>query len=368
MLSKASFLTFLVVALSLLACGQVTSESIKTASSSPSQDKSYNGTPDDFELRQTEKLLGVRLQNFPEPQGPTKFDDLSPNRPSLQFTAKEQPVSGPTPQPSYERRPIVNAKAPDGSVYEAYCTRDLSAVIAGSHRQSTPDNTRQMYGTHYGYAYTPEDVYIGKRVAGRLQTALFFPDVGSHDTAPHHLAIDNNGMVHLIVADVNIYQDNRLDLYWVIGDPATGKWTAAWLVDRRGFTSSSDPWTGAWANKVNLLWHWEKQGLEGSTDDGIFYLQWQQVGFGRKVRILKGQVSSWAAAVDPQSGRLLLVYSNDDGVYLTSRTEGGTWTRPARLNKSLTGPHDVSVTSVNDGMFIIRTAGQDTREWVVRLL
>jgi len=225
-----------------------------------------------------------------------------------------------------------------------------------------------MYGTHYGYAYTPEDVYIGKRVAGRLQTALFFPDVGSHDTAPHHLAIDNNGMVHLIVADVNIYQDNRLDLYWVIGDPATGKWTAAWLVDRRGFTSSSEPWTGAWANKVNLLWHWEKQGLEGSTDDGVFYLQWQQRGFGRKVRILNGQVSSWAAAVDPQSGRLLLVYSNDDGVYLTSRTEGGTWTRPARLNKSLTGPHDVSVTSVNDGMFIIRTAGQDTREWVVRLL
>ena len=235
MLSKASFLTFLVVALSLFACGQVTSESIKTASSSPSQDKSYNGTPDDFELRQTEKLLGVRLQNFPEPQGPTKFDDLSPNRPSLQFTAKEQPVSGPTPQPSYERRPIVNAKAPDGSVYEAYCTRDLSAVIAGSYRPSTPDNTRQIYGTHYGYAYTPEDVYIGKRVAGRLQTALFFPDVGSHDTAPHHLAIDNNGMVHLIVADVNIYQDNRLDLYWVIGDPATGKWNCAEVSTQQTF-------------------------------------------------------------------------------------------------------------------------------------
>jgi len=61
-------------------------------------------------------------------------------------------------------------------------------------------------------------------------------DVGSYDTAPHHLAIDKKGMVHLIVADVNIFQDNRLDLYWAIGDPATGKWTAAWLLDRRGFT------------------------------------------------------------------------------------------------------------------------------------
>ena len=212
-----------------------------------------------------------------------------------------------------------------------------------------------------------KDVYIGKRVDGRIKTALFFPDVGSHLTAPHHLAIDNKGMVHLIVADVNIFQDNRLDLYWVIGDPGTGKWTAAWLVDRRGFTSSSHPWTGAWTDKVNLLWHWEKQGLEGSPDDGIFYLQWRPGGFGQKVRVVKGQVSSWDAAVDPQSGKVLLVYSNDDGVYVTSRPEGGTWAMPARLNKSLTKPHDVSATSVNDGSFIIRTSYQDTREWVVRL-
>ena len=365
MLRKVLFLTILVVAMTLFVCAQATTESILAAWSSPSQNKPDDGSPDDFEFRQTEKLLGVRLQNFPEPQGTTKFDELLPNRPALQFTVKEQPVSGPTPPPSFETRSIVKAKASDGSVYEAYCTRNSSEVILGSRQPSTAANTRQMYGTHHGYGYTPEDVYIGKRVGSRIKTALFFPDIGSHDTAPHHLAIDNKGMVHLIVADVNIFQENRLDLYWVIGDPATGKWTAAWLVDRRGFTSSSHPWSGAWADKVNLLWHWEKQGLESSPDDGIFYLQWQPGGFGQKVRVVKGRVSSWDAAVDPQSGKLLLVYSGDDGVYITSRPEGGTWATPARLNKSLTKPHDVSATSVNDGMFIIRTSYEYTREWVV---
>lgn len=318
--------------------------------------------------RQTEKLLGVALQNFPEPQGPTKFDELPPNRPSLRFTVTEQRVSGPTPQPSFETRPIVKAKGPDGSVYEAYCTRDPSQVIVGSNQPSSAQITRQIYGTHHGYGYTPEDVYIGKRVGGRIKTALFFPDIGSHDTAPHHLAIDNKGMVHLIVADVNIFQQNRLDLYWVIGNPRTGKWTAAWLVDRRGFTSSSHPWTGAAADKVNLLWYWDKQGVDSSPDEGIFYLQWQPRGFGRKLRVVTGRVISWDAAVDPQSGRLLLVYSNYDGVYLTQRDEGGTWATPTRLNKSLTKPHNVSATSLSDGTFIIRTASEATREWVVRLL
>ena len=355
-------------ALTLFACGAATSDSTKCASPSPSQDKQYDGTPDGFEVRQTEKLLGVSLQTFPGPQGLNKFDDLPPARPAPQFTVKEQPLTGSTPQPFYEKRSIVRAMAPDGSVYEAYCTRNPSDVIRGSQQNSTAENTRQMYGTHYGYGYTPSDVYIGKRVGGRLKTDLFFPDVGSHETAPHALAIDNKGMVHLIVADVNIFQDNQLDLYWVIGDPRTGKWTAASLVDRRGFTSSSHPWSGASGNKVNLLWSWEKQGLEGSPDDGVFHLEWQGGSFGQKVRVLKGRISNWDAAVDSQSGSLLVVYSDDKGVYITSRPEGGTWTMPARLDKSLTKPNYVSATSANNGTFIIRTTYQDTREWVVRLL
>ena len=368
MLTKVSCFAMLVFALTLFACGEVTSDSTKPAASSPSQDKPHDGSPDSFEVRQTEKLLGVPLQTFPGPQGPTRFDELPPNRPALKFTVRAQPVSGPTPQPYYEERSIVRAIDRDGSVYEAHCTENTSKIIRGSQQRSTAENTRQMYGTHHGYVYTPQDVYIGKRVGDRIKTTLFFPDVGSHTTAPHHLAIDNKGMVHLIVADVNIFQDNRLDLYWVIGDPGTGKWTSAWLVDRRGFTSSSHPWSGAAADKVNLLWNWDKMGLDGSPDDGIFHLQWQRGGFAQKVRVLKGRLSNWEAAIDPQSGSLLLVYSDDKGVYITSRPEGGTWTTPARLNSSLTTTHYVSATSVNNGTFIIRTTSGDTREWVVRLL
>jgi len=201
-----------------------------------------------------------------------------------------------------------------------------------------------------------------------MKAALFFPDVGSHETAPHHFAIDNRGRVHLIVADVNIYQHNRLDLYWLIGDPGTGKWAAAWLVDRRTFTASSRPWSWAAADKVNLLWYWEKQGLDSSPDEGIFYLQWQPRGFARKVRVATGRPTSWDAAVDPKSEKLLLVYSDDKGVYLTLRNEGGTWTAPVSLNKSLTTHQVVSATTVSDGAFIIRTAHEATREWLVRLL
>ena len=112
MRSKVPCFAILAFALTLFACGQVT----KPASSSPPQDKPYDGTADGFEVRQTEKLLGVPLQTFPGPQGPAKFDELPPTRPALQFTVKEQPVSGPTPQPFYEVRSIVKAKAPDGSV------------------------------------------------------------------------------------------------------------------------------------------------------------------------------------------------------------------------------------------------------------
>jgi len=368
MLTKVSCFTILAFALTLFACGAATSDSTKPASSSASQDKPYDGKPDGFEVRQTEKLLGVPLQTFPGPQGLIKFDDLPPTRLASQFTVKEQRLSGPTPRPFYDTRSIVQAKAPDGSVYEAYCTRNPSDVILSTQQQSTAESTRQPYGTHHGYGYTPPDVYIGTRVAGHLKAALFFPDVGSHETAPHHLAIDNKGMVHLIVADVNIFQDNRLDLYWVVGDPSAGKWTAAWLVDRRGFTSSSQPWSGASGDKVNLLWSWEKQGLEGSPDDGIFHLQWQGGTFGQKVRVLKGRINNWDAAVDSQSGSLLVVYSDDKGVYITSRPEGGTWSMPARLDKRLTKPNYVSATSVNNGTFIIRTTYQDTREWLVRLL
>lgn len=326
-----------------------------------------------FEARQTDKLLGVAVQNFPAPQGITGWDDLPLNRPPLRFSATKRAPKLPSPRPYFEPRAIVKAQAPDGSIYEGYSGRDEYELTPDHGIVSTYENTRQMYGTHHGYAYNPQDVYIGKRVNGRIKPQLFFRDVGSHNTAPFHFAVDSKGMVHLVVADVNIFQDNRLDLYWVIGDPATGKWTSAWLIDRRRFTSSSHTWTAAWGEKVNVFWTWSDQTYHKNAPGmGIFHLEWSPAGPGRKLRIVRGVPQTWDAAIDPQSGRILVAYAATNRVYLTSRTAGGAWTRPTLMNP---GPRGyfmaLSVASTGDDSFVVDVGngfhdGQNS-EWVVRI-
>lgn len=193
-----------------------------------------------FEEAQTAKLLGVPLQKFPAPQGLNGMDEIPASATQFKFTLKAQPPSGRPPRVYFETRKIVQAAAPDGSIYEAYCGHeddDPRQIAPGHGLVSTYENRRQWYENHFGYGYMPQDVFIGKRKAGLIKATLFFRDVGSHTTSPHALAIDSRGLVHLAVADVNISQGNRLDMYWVIGDPQTGKWNAAWLIDRRGFTS-----------------------------------------------------------------------------------------------------------------------------------
>jgi hypothetical protein len=320
----------------------------------------------DFEAAQTEKLLGVAVRDFPPPQGVSGLDELGADAPPFRFTVAERRPTGPGPGPSYEPRLSVQARAPDGSVYEALCERNDPKLIVPFGFVSTPDNTRQLYGTHHGYAFSPKDVFVGRREGERLKPVLFFRDVGSHTTAPHHMAVDDRGQVHLAVADVNIFQDNRLDLYWVVGDPASGKWTAAWLIDRRGFTSWSHPWSAAWGDKVHLLWTWCDVSVNKRAPGmGVFHLEWGPGGFGRKVRVASGAVSEWGAAVDPQTGRLLIAFSKDDGVYVTSRPEGGSWTRAARLHARLRKSREVSVEPAAGGAFVVRTGEANTREWLL---
>jgi hypothetical protein len=263
----------------------------------------------------------------------------------------------------------VDARAPDGTIYEAYCGIDDPYEITPGHGYvSNFENRRQHYDTHYGYGYMPEDVYIGKREVGRIRATLFFRDVGSHTTAPHHLAIDGQGMVHLAVADVNISQDNRLDLYWVIGDPKSGKWTSAWLVDRRGFTSWSHPWSASWSNKVHLIWDWCDVSIHKRAPGmGAFHVEWGPNGFGRKTRIFVSPVAELDAAIDQQSGLLVIVVAREaGGVYVLSRSANGKWTQANLLHQSLRDRNDVSIDAAGDGTFVIRTGSEDTREWVLR--
>jgi hypothetical protein len=221
----------------------------------------------------------------------------------------------------------------------------------------------------------PQDVYIGKRERGLINATLFFRDVGSHTTAPHALAVDNQEMVHRAVADVNISQGNRLDMYWVTGDPKVGKWTSAWLIDRRGFTSSSQPWSGAWTDKVHLIWDWCDLSYNKTAPGmGAYHVEWSPKGFGRKTRIFTSPVSQVEAAVDPESGLLVIVLAkHDGGVYVLSRSADGKWRRPSLLHPTLTAHNDVSITALGRNSFVIRTdsswIGGDsakTKGWLLR--
>jgi hypothetical protein len=331
-----------------------------------------------FEEAQTSALLGVPLQKFPAPQGLTGMEEIPASARPFAFTLKSQPVSGSAPRVYYKERKIVKAAAPDGSTYEAYCGRDdddTYEVAPDTRFVSTFQNRRQWYENHLGYGYLPANVYVGKREAGRIKPTLFFRDVGSHTTAPHSLAIDNRGMVHLAVADVNISQNNRLDLYWAIGDPNTGKWNAAWLVDRRGFTSWSYPWSAAWGDKVQLLWNWcDVSYYKDAPGMGVYHVEWSPKGFGSKTRIFPGPVRELDAAIEPQSGLLVIVLAKDrGGVYVLSRSAEGRWTRPSVLHRSLTGFVDVSITAAANGAFVIRSnsdmmseRSDSTNEWLLR--
>ena len=368
-------LTLLVV-LSLIALVFGSTSTGRTPKSECLQDRPSDEIA--FEEAQTAKLLGVPLRKFPAPQGLNGADEIPATARPFTFTLKSQPPSGPPPRVYFEKRKIVKAVAPDGSTYEAYCGRDDDEpreITPGHGFVSTLKNRRQWYENHLGYGYMPANVYIGKREGGLIKPTLFFRDIGSHETAPHAVAIDSRRMVHLAVADVNISQDNRLDMYWVTGDPKVGKWTAAWLIDRRGFTSQSSPWSAAWGDKVHLIWDWCDLSIHKDAPGmGAYHVEWSPNGYGRKTRFIAGPVRELDAAIDQRSGLLVIVLVKESGgVYVLSRSAEGKWTRPKLLHPGLTGDPDVSIAATGDGAFVVRTSddimrerADSTKEWMLR--
>jgi len=314
-------------------------------------------TRSEYESRQTAKYLGVTVEPFPMPQGLAGYDNVAETAAPFKFNVTKRPLTGPTPRPSYEPRPLVKAKAPDGAIFEAYCgTYDLKQVWPGPGKDSSNMNTRQQYEPHLGYGYSGPDIFIGKRVAGRIRTQLFFRDVGSHTTAPHFISVDSKGQIHLIVSDVNISDNNELDVYATIGNPETGKWNEAMMLDRRGFTSWSHPWAGSWHNNVYLSWDWGDASFDKNNPNmGLFFVDWNTSGYGRKVRVISGLVNSYDATIDPVSGRIVVAASNEDGVWLVSKDSKSGWTRAVRLDPGLRGETDVSISPLDGGAFVIRT-------------
>src|SRR5215203_599048 len=160
----------------------------------------------DSERARTEKLLGVKVKDLP---ADAEFVEADSNAPIFKAYIRLKGDSAVEFDPSLGQRSSVYATAPDGTVWEAYCGKAGSLPVVSPEMdfrpnqltlktfvepykgfESTPANTRQNYGTHHGYSFSPLDVFIGRNEAGKLSTKLFFRDVGSHTTAPHHMAID----------------------------------------------------------------------------------------------------------------------------------------------------------------------------------
>ena len=322
-----------------------------------------------FEWSQTEKFLGVKLKDYSP--GVSNFEEIDSKAEGLKFVAENRPLTGPTPPPSYEPRKFVQATAPDGTIYHGFSGLfNEGKVSRGPGENSSNRNTRQRYAPHHGYGYIASDVFIGTRANGKIKTSLFFRDIGSHDTYPYHFTIDATGNVHLIVADVNISDNNELNVYSVIGNPKTGKWTDAVMLDRRGFTSWSRPWSGVSGQTVHLLWSWGDATYDKENPSmGLFYVDWTPAGYGRKVRVIKGLIETYDAAVDPRTGQLLIVAAVGNKVYLASRTGDGVWRRPGELHPEVPTEYsvDVSIKAEKPGRFVIRTSGEHPAERRVRI-
>lgn len=315
------------------------------------------------ERHSTESYLHTTVEEFPTGQGPDGFDILPNTTPISVLNVKEQQFSGPDPKSYYETIRSVHARSPKSGVeYEAF----LGWVNIGEKEPTdklsriTRRYIRQSYGSHHGATYYPQSVFIGRREDGLLNPILIFPDVGSHTTAPYAFSIDSKDRCHLAVADVNIPQDNKFDLYWVIGDLQTGKWINAWLIEKRGFTSFAQPRSVAWGDSVHLLWNWVKD-----YDGGLFHVEWSPSGFTRKLCIMEGNITAWDVAIDSRSGLLLVIFTRSDGVYGATKSCDGVWSRPVLIQD---GKVFALSLECHLGIFVLRTGeGKNTREFAISI-
>jgi hypothetical protein len=145
----------------------------------------------------------------------------------------------------------------------------------------------------------------------------------------------------------------------MVGSMYTGKWTSAHLIDHRGFTSISKVWNGAYHDKVHLVWSWDS-GQNKSPDMGIYHIEKDPSGFSRKVRIFKGEVFSMSAAIDLDSGRLLVAFTNNDDAYAISKEEGGSWSRPTPMKNPKFRNAEVTLLPGPSGSFDLKVNDMNT--------
>jgi hypothetical protein len=170
-------------------------------------------------------------------------------------------------------------------------------------------------------------------------------------------------LFHLVVADVfTKAAHSDFKLFWVIGKPESAKWLEAFLVDKRSsFTVRATPWSGSWKGTAHVIWSWEGENNAG----GMYHVERTKGAFGSKTQIFDGAPRGWDCSIDASSGRLLLVLSNDRGVFVVSKKPGSQWSKPSQLLPELSRRHDVSIRSRDNGDFEINTKATALRRFLL---
>src|SRR5207249_7531953 len=112
----------------------------------------------------------------------------------------------------------------------------------------------------------------------------------------------------------------------------------------------------------HLIWNWRGRGARGE----ICYVEWTPKRFGRKLHLHDRSGENLDVAVDPKTGRILLVFSNEEGVFVASRPAKGQWTKPVRLEPHLTTEHTVSVEALGKSEFVVRVKHGTMSQFLVR--
>lgn len=304
---------------------------------------------DNFERKSTHDALGIPIEDVPDPlvagiaEGKKRRIEETPS-------IIEQDVSGPAPRKWFESVSTVAAKAPDGRIYRAYCGSASDDTLRLTKEQAELSaNRRHLYSKETGFH--PDSVFIGPVENDKIAAKLVFPDVGSHNSFPHHFAIDGNSICHLVVADVYGSMQNRLKLYWCAGNLKMMKWERLWLIhNSREFTAWARTWCISWKTAVHVVWvsvpsdgpgriyhaARDKNVFTGTTDLGV--------EFGTNLDV----------AVDPGNGELLIAFSNKNGVFVCQRKPTGEWTRPSPVHRSVSGECPLSLEAVGNGKYVVR--------------
>lgn len=312
--------------------------------------------PAEFERVQTERWLGFAPAAF---EGPKV--DLPADAAPVEFVVEERKATGEDPRGWFSGRPRVRAAGPDGVRLLAVCDREPPKLAPGA-RTWPSDRTNRRHD-HAAGQISPADVWIGRETPEGFVPVLFFRDVGSHASAPHAFAFDSKGRCHLVVADVDVAQKNRLVLLWLVGDPATGKWIEATeIVRRSSFTSWAHPYLATRGDELHLVWSEVVQG--DPADSGIYHLVRTPDGFGPKTRIHAGPSDGFDRALHPETGRLAVAFSDRAGVSVAVRDPDGTWGAPVRVLEEA-GERPVSIEPAPDGAFVLRPR-EDPKEWLLR--